>query len=125
MKTAELSGALLDCWVACALNPSEKVFHNQDGYTLRWHTQPKPYSTDWAHGGPIILREGIQTSPPDSPVHRHGGPLAGWGESGVWSATIFRKGPHRRTVQYHQTEPLVAAMRAYVASKFGAEVPDA
>ena len=54
MKASELQGTLLDCWVACALNPAERVFLNQDGYTLRWHYKPKPYCTDWAYGGPIV-----------------------------------------------------------------------
>jgi hypothetical protein len=125
VKTAELTGALLDCWVARALNPEEKIFHNCDGWTLRWHIKPKPFSTDWAHGGPIIEREQIHLSPPTDRVHRNGGPNAGWGESGVWMATTWRKGASgRRPCAWDEKSPLVAAMRCYVISKFGDEVPD-
>ena len=58
------------------------------------------YSTDWAQGGPIIEREQIA-------VYLNG--EDGWtGEDGWKRAT----GP----------TPLVAAMRAYVASKLGDEI---
>jgi hypothetical protein len=135
LKVGELDGAALDYWVAraegiehpCALRKMAPGFvmvpfdsEDEDGPITRYRAfQPSMNPVD---GWPIIQREGIQISPPESPVHRHGGPHAGWGESGMWTSTIFRKGPHRRTVQFHETEPLVAAMRAYVASKFGDEV---
>ncbi len=44
MKTSELTGAALDWAVAKALDIQKKP--------LDW--TPFPYSTDWAHGGPII-----------------------------------------------------------------------
>lgn len=56
-------------------------------------------STNWAQGGPIIERTGIDTY-----------------QSGVWVAEIGGK---------HTTEgptPLIAAMRCYVAAKMGDEV---
>lgn len=132
----ELSGVLLDLWTARADGRNAKILNPGDiinsmpvretmcaalteGYTDWW----QPFHVYWGSVGPIIEREGIQLSPPESPVHRYGGPRSGWGESGQWSATIFRRGPHRRTVQFHPTDPLVAAMRAFVASKFGSEVP--
>lgn len=59
-----------------------------------------PYSTEWAQGGPIIEREGLS-------VTQFGG---------AWKASTLRQpavlGPTH----------LVAAMRAYVASKLGDEV---
>ena len=54
VKTADLTGELLDCVVATILNPEEKIFWNCDGYTLRWHIKPKPFSTDWKSGGPLV-----------------------------------------------------------------------
>jgi hypothetical protein len=66
------------------------------------HDEPFPsYSTDWAQGGPIIEREGINL----------------YEISGNWKADIpgiqlSRSG----------TTPLIAAMRCYVASKLGDEV---
>ena len=63
-----------------------------------------PYPTDWAHGGPIIEREGItiQQSPDRDCCMAHN-------ESHAF------EGP----------TPLIAAMRCYVASKLGeiVEVP--
>lgn len=139
MKVSELSGALLDYWVAKiefgdgAYEPRIVDWTDGERYCLfpgalngdEIYGGPRYRpSTDWSIAGPIIEREGIQISPPESPVHRHGGPLAGWGESGLWCSTIFRKGPHRRCVQFDEHSPLVAAMRMHVANRFGKEVPD-
>ena len=73
----------------------------------------KPYSTDWAHGGPIIEREKISLEF-----------LPGAGDTGadVWVATRIE----RPAVSEEQgPTPLIAAMRCYVASKLGeiVEVP--
>lgn len=120
MKTAELTGALLDYWVARA----EGYEWASDVASASARGVPA-YSTDWAHGGPIIERENIHLSPPTSRVHRHGGPNAGWGASGVWSACTWHKGANgRRSIAHHETSALVAAMCCYVVSKFGDEVSD-
>ena len=71
------------------------------------------YSTDWAHGGPIIEREKISLEF-----------LPGAGDTGadVWVATRIE----RPAVSEEQgPTPLIAAMRCYVASKLGeiVEVP--
>lgn len=72
----------------------------------QWAGVPR-YSTDWTHGGPLIEAHRIDLSAP------------GWREGGVWWASggegsthILRQGP----------TPLIAAMRALVASKLGDEV---
>ena len=57
------------------------------------------FSTNWAQGGPIIEREGIDLY-----------------QSGLWAAEI--DGEHRQ----EGPTPLVAAMRCYVASRLGDEV---
>lgn len=59
------------------------------------------YSTDWADGGPIIEREGINLS-------------------SVAGITWCADGPVR--VGFYGPTPLIAAMRCYVASKLGNEV---
>jgi hypothetical protein len=136
MNVSQLSGVLLDCWVACAENPQEKIFKNCDGWTLRWHQKPKPYSTDWAQGGPIIERDQIFLDPPHE-VHYNGGPNAGWKRYDQWTATVSAR---TRTLPLNDTPkalgmpggvgrgagetPLIAAMRAKVASHYGDEVPD-
>lgn len=94
---------------------------------LRGHLYAKVYAPheDWAQAGPIIERENIGISPPTSRVHRNGGPNAGWGACGLWTATTWHKGANgRRAIAWHESSPLIAAMRCFVISKFGDEVPD-
>lgn len=102
MDVSELTGLELDRWVA---NAKGEAFG-------------ACYSTDWSHGGPIIEREQIATWPAGNegwralhPKNLDGAYLYG----GVIDAGSFdgTGGP----------TPLIAAMRAYVASKFGDEVP--
>lgn len=107
MKTAELTGPLLDYWVAKA--EGYELDEDGDNRTIRgggggpspWHP-----STDWRDGGPIIERQQIKIE--------HVGEY--------WDALIVAK----TADVYYQAgpTPLVAAMRAYVASKFGDELPN-
>ncbi len=124
VSVESLEGDLLDCLVACAINPDEKIFYNRpEGYTIRWVRKPPPFSTDWAKGGPLIDKYQLTLSPPTSPVHRNGGPHSGWGRSGVWNACTWEKGfDGRRAVAHHETSALVAAMRAFVEFSLGASV---
>lgn len=101
MKTSELTGALLDYWVATAEGFIGHI--NKDGF---FRESPEgrqgeywPYcpSSDWEDGGPIIEREQITID---------------------WNDGCFAGG-----TQWGETA-LIAAMRAYVASKYGGEVPD-
>jgi hypothetical protein len=115
MKTAELTGALLDYWVARAeghkvdatftsgLNENLAVFIYDE--LTDWTP-----STNWAQGGPIVEREKIGTV------------LAKFG--GYWYAAVPRPGTALGSTSATGPTPLQAAMRAYVASKFGDEVPD-
>ncbi|MEE4652817.1 phage protein NinX family protein [Pseudomonas alliivorans] len=133
VKTADLVGAALDWAVGRALgaevkphafceapgsylHPNCTVFPNGRAAS---HWQP---STDWSQGGPLIEKFGVLLSPKESMVHVHGGPNAGWQESGSWGATIFRKGEHRRKAHNHESEPLVAAMRCVVGWSLGETV---
>lgn len=70
-------------------------------------------STDWLQGGPIIDREGI------SAAVRRVGDTRVRGPEG-WYA--YTPGPGTQWVGSHGHDPLVAAMRCYVASKLGDEV---
>lgn len=102
-RVSELIGEPLDLAVAKA--EDWKV-----GEAVAWFVSvgdlppPKtpPYSTAWNVGGPIIERERIGITLPHDP--------------GDWLAEDFegftQSGP----------TPLIAAMRAYVASKFGEEI---
>lgn len=102
-KVADLEGKNLDT----AVNVAEWK-RKTDG---RWVGEPRAYSTEWKHGGPIIERE--RTS-----VIREG-----WRDDGWIAGTNAEMGPcNRLDHQQFGPTPLVAAMRAYVASVFGDEV---
>lgn len=111
IKTSELTGAALNWAVAKAddlpinINPGHGFFvKHPDGWE---YFTP---SIDWAQGGPIIEREGLELS-----VHIiHNGVITGWACEKDWPST-YQKGAVGPT-------PLIAAMRCYVASKLGDEV---
>ena len=112
IKTSELAGAVLDWAVSkcegfnaeALVALAKRVPGKQCGVFLT------KYSTDWAQGGPIIEREGLELS-----VHIiHNGVITGWACEKDWPST-YQKGATGPT-------PLIAAMRCYVASKLGDEV---
>ena len=103
MKTSELTGPWLDYFVA-------KAEHGNTKTVL-------PYAHDWTYGGPIIEEQRIMIGHcADDPVGKQ------------WFAQMEFEpradGVRRAKVLFCET-PLIAAMRAYVVSKFGDEVPDA
>jgi len=98
MKTSELKGAQLD-WVVAkcegiALEP------HRGGWAYA------AYSTDWAQGGPIIEREGLNLNYTTM-------------IQSAWSATSMND--LQEFGEYGPT-PLIAAMRCYVASMLGNEI---
>jgi hypothetical protein len=130
-KTAELEGPLLEAAVARAdghaeieidvwtdgRNPSRKkcqvVLPGEDGE--RYWTDYEP-SNDWATAGPIIERERISTyAHLDFPCDRPPAVLM------YWVAVVEKLDGSERRGVLGQT-PLIAAMRAFVASKLGDEV---
>lgn len=107
MKISELTGAELDVAVGLALGLDVEI----DGSRCIRNLPYDPIcgagdfvgyspSTDWSQGGPIIERERIEVIP--------------WATEGMWSAFI-NTGPDREI--FDGPTPLVAAMRAFVASK--------
>lgn len=114
MKTSKLTGAALD-W-AVAECESALVFVQGRGSQRRlvsriYDPEESFYfyspSTDWAIGGPIIERERIQTWKDDC--------------SNDWLASAFQDSSED---EFHVSGPtlLIAAMRCFVASKFGEKV---
>lgn len=104
MKVAELEGALLDYWVARAEGwtlEDESLWRDERGKAMNLYWRWNP-SNNWAHGGPIIEREQIELT-------RAGNEWAAYvpGMRGAYGPAV-----------------LIAAMRAYVASKFGDTVED-
>jgi hypothetical protein len=115
-KVSELSGAELDFWAGKANGENVRIIGTRvNGKCYRMHG---PYlmdeyspSTDWSQGGPIIERERLMLMP--------------------WVQTNREEWASRRKDDWHKQgdpsfgqTPLTAAMRAYVASKFGEEVTD-
>jgi hypothetical protein len=109
MKVAELEGRALDYWVAKAEGLPLSESWNcaaADGIlvgTGAGDLELFSPSTSWEFGGPIIEAEKFYLE---------------WDADGYWVAAT----PH--SAQYRATTPLVAAMRAFVADKFGDTVPD-
>jgi len=98
MKTSELQGAALDWAVAKC--------EDKQGKGLDW--VPPDYSSDWAQGGPIIEREGINLENNPSRCH--------------WIASTPAPEHRNGAVETVGLTPLIAALRCYVASKLGDEV---
>lgn len=126
-KTSELEGALLDAAVAMAEGLPNILFahrSNSSGQWVRTALYKVPgkrylverrvplYSSEWEQGGPIIERERIGFEPQQAfDVARGGLSLV----EGSWHA-------HGGEWALNGPTPLVAAMRTYVANKFGEEV---
>lgn len=124
-KVSELEGALLDAAVAKALGVAARVMddsplHNGPVCVAEMESDAAEEgffepSSLWDHGGPIIERERIVVTP--------SGPI-GWGAfrpTGIEVSATFVLYSGLGVVSAGPT-PLIAAMRAYVASKFGDEV---
>ncbi len=109
MKVAELQGALLDYWVVRAQGDEPAYIWQNGARCATRNGIPVRYSSDWAQGGPLI-ESGLITLlylPTDER-----------GKLGTWEASFSDE------TGFEATNPLVAAMRAYVASTFGPEVSD-
>jgi hypothetical protein len=120
-EVATLEGALLDEAVAkaegwkCEGNAWSIMHSATSGQVFYGDVFPFSWSTDWKCGGPIIERERIalvHVSKPD--LYDEFGDRPAWPET--WQARIGARALERGHT------PLIAAMRAYVASKFGATV---
>ena len=93
LKTSELTGAALD-WAVAKCEVGDAINEIDD---------PHFYSTDWALAGPIIERERI-----------------GFKYTGTAMEFVAWVNGELSTVNdQHGPTPLIAAMRCYVASKFG------
>lgn len=128
-KVSELEGALLDAAVAKA----EGWCQAQDDKTAWWAPDGSPFGPvasithggirgrygyhpahNWEHGGPIIERERIYI-----------GYCGDTSDDTTWPRQWFGQYDDEReggNCHHVGTTPLIAAMRAYVASKFGEEV---
>ncbi len=142
-KVSELTGALLDAAVAecgewktahehfptMTLDPTFSGWfiyeHNGESHCMlkphnafRQNAQNWRPSSDWSQGGPIIERERLRIEPRPAGItflgQRMGVPC--------WLANIPESGDVAHALNWLGPTPLIAAMRAYVASKFGNEI---
>lgn len=112
-RVSELEGAQLDWAVAIAsgftrarmsdVYLGEWIMPNGKQVFLPWFNP----STDWRRGGPIIERERITIDPI---------------EENQWAAHIVSVSVKGGWLRIIGPTPLIAAMRAFVASKLGDEV---
>lgn len=121
-KTAELEGALLDAAVAKALGYAT-VYDVPDrlcGEDRMGGVEPWMPSTNWAQGGTIIERVRISIECANIANHLSVTCAGEFVDDGsnydVWRASILDGNEQFATL------PLIAAMRAYIASRFGEEV---
>jgi hypothetical protein len=126
MKTAELTGAELDFWVARAEGlPAEKLPGNYRGLAkyglanggdfVRYGIgfgRIGHYSTDWRHGGPIYEKLDCTMDVDEEAIPDHR----------VWCVVYVPE--FGKPFGCHAPTKLIAGMRAFVASKFGDEVQD-
>ena len=110
-KTGELEGERLDCAVSLSL------FLWQSGAVISSAEASAAFkpSSNWADGGPIIEKYGINLLGEKSISDPHG--FASW--SAKIYGSYFSGTPD---VLAGATTPLVAAMRAFVRAKLGDEV---
>ena len=114
MKVSELEGAELDYWVAKALGLPVEMLTPGEAKIPR---EPRPgghwyeFSSKWEQGGPIIERECIELECGDAIVGH------------TWYANIAIIADCDQPSAIGPT-PLIAAMRCFVASKFGDTVED-
>jgi hypothetical protein len=122
IKTSELTGAALDWAVAkCeGLLAPDGIRLSEEYCDSLGHNQDGDFTTDWAQGGPIIEREGINIRA----IRKEGHSLDGkWlaaydhGNTGTMVEWVKRTDFPRHYLA--GPTPLVAAMRCYVASKLG------
>jgi hypothetical protein len=113
MRTDELEGAALNYWVAKALGDREAHIVGAEEHERcearfgsQWPWNRFSPSSAWMDGGPIIEREHINLEGRS----RNGSPMNEW--------CAKTSGPRI----YFGKSPLIAAMRAYVAMRFGDEV---
>jgi len=108
MKVFELNSPELDLYVAKVEKIDAEIHERicylfMRGIEAPWMGEKYSPSTDWSQGGPIIEKEKIRLYYIAQPKM----------DSQQWSASKLCQRPLRGTT------PLIAAMRSFVASKFG------
>lgn len=142
MKTADLSGAILDYHTARAEGvPAADLELRANGTLCVRNIRGTPgkivavqvldYSTNWALSGPLVEKHGIAAVPftairPDIPEDA---PDEAFCDSEFWCAYCYGKGGHYIDTYPEDAAgagdtPLIAICRAVVRAAFGDEVED-
>lgn len=101
VKTADLIGPALDWVVAKVEGEQYARICNFDGDINAIYTETTDYSTDWAHGGPLIENLQVMLCYPTS-------------DGDPWEASLLGDPDW-----HYGDRPLIAACRAIVAAKLG------
>jgi len=109
MKTNELTGAALD-WAVAKCEQNELAMERvRFPKKMAYYNAYSP-TTYWDQGGAIIQREGINIRKGNQMYFPQGN------EKGDYYEPLWLAG------KQHGQTPLIAAMRCYVASRFGDEI---
>lgn len=109
-----MSDAKRQWWTDFQLPPSVEPLKTHPEWDLFFRERQFSPSTNWDDGGPIIERERIDVAAPDE-----------FSDDERWFAGIYHGSARHatpRNCEMRGDTPLIAAMRAYVASKLGDEV---
>jgi hypothetical protein len=115
MNILEMNATQLDLWVAKAEGLEVRYTAAREYWRVLGELEEIQWlpHRDWSQAGPIIEREGIG-------FFRASSPDAGEYGDEPWVASDAQD-----QCTYRGATPLIAAMRVYVASKYGDNVPDA
>lgn len=118
-KVCELEGALLDAAVAKAEGyiDADVWWETPQGCIKKIDYEP---SDEWSDGGPIIESERITVIATNGQLHAE--PLQWCAACGPYGPYIDDSLPMNEDGAMTGPTPLIAAMRAYCASRFGDEV---
>ncbi|MES2349100.1 MAG: phage protein NinX family protein [Pseudomonadota bacterium] len=118
MKTTDLTGALLEYWVARAEGDKPEDLTIKRNQVFRQHHDPKrhggfarvlDYSTNWALTGPLLEKHGMETR-----IEHYG--WEAWAPDERGAIHIMREATGEKL--------LIAICRAVVRAAFGDEVED-
>lgn len=135
MKVSELTGAVLDCWVAKVEGIDVVLWTNEgpedQAVCILKDRRPNAYpthfqpSTSWSQGGPLLDKYQVcigRGQSAEYPVYRE------LDDTPIPGARIELRYATARVIdteaKYHGDDTLIAGMRAIVASVYGPNVPD-
>ena len=117
IKAYGLEGVDLAFWVAVAMGHTPRLCSDGTYVIVACH----PFTLDWKTAGMLVDEVDMTISAPQSPVHRNGGRMPGWGPRGDWGACTWVNGKDGRRSFVHASNPCDAIGQCYVMHKLGRE----